>query len=66
MEEKELLKKIQDADKAYYYHDDPVLSDSEYDKIREEYEKAYGKINSVPGKANTDIFCRKILNGGIP
>ena len=56
MEEKELLKKIQDADKAYYYHDDPVLSDSEYDKIREEYEKAYGKINSVPGKANTDIF----------
>lgn len=56
MEEKELLKKIQDADEAYYYNDDPVLSDSEYDKIREEYEKVYGSLDSVPGKVNTDTF----------
>ena len=56
MEEKELLKKIQDADEAYYYNDDPVLSDSEYDKMREEYEKVYGSLDSVPGKVNTDTF----------
>ena len=31
MEEKELLKKIQDADEAYYYNDNPILSDSEDD-----------------------------------
>lgn len=56
MEEKELLKKIQDADEAYYYNDNPILSDSEYDKMREEYEKAYGSLDSVPGKINTDTF----------
>lgn len=58
MSQDELLQKIKEADTAYYYNDDPILTDSEYDKLREEYIKSYGQIDSVLGKVNENVFTK--------
>lgn len=53
MEREKWLQSIKDADKAYYEADDPIISDSDYDLLRNEYIKLYGEadLNYTPGKA---------------
>ena len=54
MTREEQLKAIKDADAAYYNQDNPLLSDSEYDRLRADYIEKYGEadLNYVPGDAN--------------
>jgi DNA ligase (NAD+) len=37
-----MLRKIKDADKAYYMDDNPIMSDTEYDALRNQYISLYG------------------------
>jgi len=37
-----MLRKIKDADKAYYMDDNPIMSDEEYDTLRNTYISLYG------------------------
>lgn len=39
-------------DDAYYNNDDSLISDCEYDNLKEEYIKLYGEYNYVPGNAS--------------
>lgn len=52
-----LLKKIQDADKAYYDDDNPIMSDRDYDKIRSLFIQQYGDkdLDYVPGNINKEL-----------
>lgn len=57
MSSKELmLQKLQEADRAYYEEDNPIMTDAEYDSLRRVFEKDFGPLNYVPGKA---VFGRK-------
>lgn len=52
-----LLKKIQDADKAYYDDDNPIMSDRDYDKIRSLFIQQYGDkdLDYVPGNIKKEL-----------
>ena len=54
MTREEHLQAIKDADAAYYNQDNPLLTDSEYDRLRAEYIALYGPadLDYVPGDAN--------------
>lgn len=53
MDKEQWLNAIKEADKAYYELDSPIISDSDYDTLRNGYIKKYGNddLNYVPGKA---------------
>lgn len=55
MDRKEHLKKIKEADAAYYDNADPIMSDQEYDILRATYIARYGTedLDYVPGKPVT-------------
>lgn len=56
MDRKEHLKKIKEADTAYYDNAAPVMSDQEYDILRATYIARYGTedLDYVPGKPITN------------
>lgn len=51
------LQTIKEADHAYYDLDAPVMSDSEYDSLRNSYIKRYGSadLNYTPGEASSEF-----------
>jgi len=51
----ELLNKIKEADIAYYDNDNPIMSDIEYDKLRNEYQSKYGSLDYVPGNVKKEL-----------
>ena len=55
MTKEEHLKKIKEADKAYYESANPIMTDLEYDALRNNYISQYGSddLNYVPGKTVT-------------
>ena len=57
MTRKEHLDRIKAADKAYYEDDNPIMLDSEYDNLRNEYIKLYGSddLNYVPGNVSAGL-----------
>lgn len=57
MNKEELLNKIKEADKAYYDDDNPIMTDTEYDKLVLEYTKKYGSedLNYVPGETKAEF-----------
>ena len=52
MDKEQWLNAIKEADKAYYELDSPIISDSDYDTLRNGYIEKYGDndLNYVPGK----------------
>ena len=57
MVREEHLQKIKAADHAYYDLDNPIMADTEYDKLRNEYIEKYGSedLDYVPGEAAADF-----------
>lgn len=53
--EKELKRKIEEADRLYYVEDNPSITDQEYDKLRKEYEENFGDLNYVAGDIKPDF-----------
>ena len=53
MDKERWLNAIKEADKAYYELDSPIISDNDYDTLRNGYIEKYGDndLNYVPGKA---------------
>lgn len=51
------LQTIKEADHAYYDLDAPIMSDSEYDSLRNSYIKRYGSadLNYTPGEASSEF-----------
>lgn len=58
-----LLKKIKEADKAYYDLDNPIMSDNEYDKLRNSFLEnfSYESLDYVPGNVSKDFIPFKHL-----
>ena len=54
MTREEQLAVIKATDDAYYNQDNPVMTDPEYDRLRNDYIEQYGSedLNYVPGNAN--------------
>lgn len=57
MTRKERLELIKKADIAYYNDDAPIMSDAEYDKLRNEYIAEFGneELNYVPGNTTSEF-----------
>ena len=57
MTRKERLELIKKADIAYYNDDAPIMSDAEYDRLRNEYIAEFGneELNYVPGNTTSEF-----------
>lgn len=53
MKQEDYLKKIELADHAYYDQSRPIMTDAEYDLLKQSYEATYGPIDQVPGEYNS-------------
>ena len=53
MKQEDYLKKIELADHAYYDQSRPIMTDAEYDLLKQAYEATYGAIDMVPGEYNS-------------
>ena len=53
MEKQELQRLLNFYDDMYYNRDTNLISDEEYDSLKNQYVKLYGEYNYVPGKASS-------------
>lgn len=54
MSQEELKQLLQTYDDAYYNNDKSLISDYEYDALKNEYVEKYGEYEYVPGEASKD------------
>ena len=59
MNQEELKALLQTYDDAYYNNDKSLISDYEYDALKNEYVEKYGEYEYVPGEAAKTV--RNIL-----
>ena len=61
MNKQEMLSLINKYDVAYYENNHPLVSDSEYDRLRNEYISKYGTkdLNYIPSDENHNFAKRK-------